>query len=225
MRPVIGAAVGIDACRGGWVVVALRSGRSPTAHVVAEIAAVAAAVPDAGAIAIDIPIGLPAASARRADLLAARMIGARRSSVFPTPVRLALEAPTHAEAVAISRQRAGFGISRQAFALRDRIFEVEKWLPDAPCGVWEAHPELCFTALMGRPAEFTKRSPPGAAERRAALEAAGIGMRGIDHVAPLHDVFDAAVVAWTAQRLIAGEAISVPDPPETFDGRPVAIWV
>lgn len=44
--------------------------------------------------------------------------------------------------------------------------------------------------------------------------------------ARVDDVLDAAVVAWTAQRVAAGEARPLPDPPETFsDGIPCAIWV
>jgi predicted RNase H-like nuclease len=37
-------------------------------------------------------------------------------------------------------------------------------------------------------------------------------------------VLDAAAAAWTARRVAAGEAASIPDPPEIIDGRAVAIW-
>jgi predicted RNase H-like nuclease len=38
------------------------------------------------------------------------------------------------------------------------------------------------------------------------------------------DVLD-AVAAWTGRRILAGEAASLPDPPEVFsDGWPAAIW-
>jgi predicted RNase H-like nuclease len=37
-------------------------------------------------------------------------------------------------------------------------------------------------------------------------------------------VVDAAVVAWSARRIAAGTASSLPDPPEDSDGRAVAIW-
>ncbi|MFI5068890.1 MAG: DUF429 domain-containing protein [Streptosporangiales bacterium] len=38
-------------------------------------------------------------------------------------------------------------------------------------------------------------------------------------------MLDAAVVAWTARRVAAGAARSLPHPPERFsDGIPCAIW-
>ena len=43
-------------------------------------------------IGIDIPIGLPDTGRRQADVLAYTLVGPRRSSVFMTPVRAALEA-------------------------------------------------------------------------------------------------------------------------------------
>ena len=44
-------------------------------------------------------------------------------------------------------------------------------------------------------------------------------------MAATDDMLDAAVVAWSARRLLDGSAHSLPDPPE-FDaaGRPIAIW-
>jgi predicted RNase H-like nuclease len=42
--------------------------------------------------------------------------------------------------------------------------------------------------------------------------------------APLDDVLDAATAAWSAGRILAGVAKSLPDPPELIDGYPVAIW-
>ena len=50
-------------------------------------------------IAVDIPIGLPdSAEPRAADIEARKLLGKRRSSVFPTPHRAVLEAPTYAKA-------------------------------------------------------------------------------------------------------------------------------
>ena len=54
-----------------------------------------AAVPGAGAIGIDVPIGLPEREPRRADLAAKELLGARRSTIFVTPPRAVLEAPDY----------------------------------------------------------------------------------------------------------------------------------
>jgi predicted RNase H-like nuclease len=49
-------------------------------------------------ITIDIPIGLPDTGSRAADHAARVAVGPRWQSVFLTPIRAALEAPTYAEA-------------------------------------------------------------------------------------------------------------------------------
>jgi predicted RNase H-like nuclease len=223
------AAVGVDACRRGWVAVALRDPNSAAVHFLPRIDRIAEVVPDAAAIAIDIPIGLPATSPRQADLAARRLLGPRRNSVFVTPIRAALTEPTHVRATASALSMTGAGISRQAFALRSRIFEVEEWLPDARCGVWEVHPEVSFAQLIGRPARAAKKTWHGMIERRDALAAWGITLDDVDpgvgSIVAVDDLLDAAVAAWSAQRILAGTARAVPDPPEIDpSGRPLVIW-
>ena len=223
------AVVGVDACKGGWIAVALRDGRGAQACYLPGIEALADAIPDAEAVAIDIPIGLPLTGWRAADIEAKAILGPRRNSVFFTPVRAALEAPDHATASKLSLELTGEGMSQQSFALRRRIFEVERWLPDAPCPVWEVHPEVSFTFLMGASASASKRSWSGMIERRNALLDAGIDLEGVSGAAGVQaavdDMLDAGAAAWTAKRLLEGTAHSIPNPPE-FDtsGRAIAIW-
>ena len=161
-------------------------------------------------------------------MAARRFLRARQSSVFLTPVRGALLAATHADATAASRSLAGFGLSRQSYALAPKILEVESWLPTAPCPVHEVHPEVSFAVLLGEPAA-PKKSWAGMVQRRRALAAAGIELEDVDGPATLagavDDILDAAVAAWTARRLLAGCARPFPDPPSLgSSGRPVAIW-
>lgn len=43
--------------------------------------------------------------------------------------------------------------------------------------------------------------------------------------AAVDDMLDAGAAAWTARRILANEARSLPaSPPAGIDGRPVAIW-
>lgn len=78
--------LGVDACRGGWVGVVF-DGTSAGVFFGRGIAdVVAAAGPAVVVVGIDIPIGLPDDSERRADLLARERAGRMRSSVFMTPV-------------------------------------------------------------------------------------------------------------------------------------------
>lgn len=200
-------AVGVDGSPDGWVAVALAADGTARGVHGPTLDAIVAQVPEAAGIGVDIPIGLPRAGPRRADVDARRLLGPRRSSVFLTPVREALEARTHAEASATARRRTGHGVSRQAYGLAGRILEADAWAPRAPVPVWEVHPEVCFAVLLGHPATASKKTWSGMRERLTALEAAGVGLAdlsGTGRAAP-HDVLDAAAVAWSAERLLRGQ--------------------
>jgi predicted RNase H-like nuclease len=223
----LGRVLGVDACRAGWVAIAW-DGRDVQAYVHSDIGAIAT-MAAADVIGIDIPIGLADSSLRQADLLARTAAGPRWASVFVTPVRRALVIEEYQEASALNRQLTGSGISRQAFSLRDKILQVDTWLPSAPCPVLEVHPELSFAELAGAPLTDRKSTWSGAVQRRGLLAAAGIEVAGdlglSGRQAGVDDVLDAAAVAWTAARFARGTARCVPDPPERFsDGVACAIW-
>lgn len=220
--------VGADVCGKGWVAIA--TGRETVGVFGRTIAELAAKLPQVDAIGIDIPIGWPLRRSRVADELARTALGARGSTVFVTPPREALLAPTYADALELAREATGKGISSQAYALRRRILEVEAWLPDAPAPVWEVHPELSFTHLIGHPARHPKKTWAGLWERLVALRGAGVDVPAslgeAGAAASADDVLDAAAAAWSARRCLEGVAASYPDPPETdpSTGRAVAIW-
>ncbi len=224
--------LGADACRAGWIGIALADG-GVRAYVHAEIAGLvtlAAADGPIVVVGIDIPIGLADAGLRQADVLARKAAGPRWASVFVTPVRRALAVPDHQRASELNRQLSGSGISRQAFNLRDKILQVDRWLPGAPCRVVEVHPELCFGEMADAPLADSKSTWAGAVARRKLLAAEGIelpddlGLAG--QQVGVDDVLDAAAVAWTARRLAAGAARSLPPEPQRFsDQIDCAIWV
>ena len=180
---------------------------------------------DAAVIGIDIPIGLPEAGRRAADLEAKRLLGARSSTLFLAPPRLVVEAEPYAAANELAKQRFGFGISRQSYGLRDKILEVDAIGDER---FHEVHPELSFKEMAGEVLP-SKKTWDGTARRRHLLAGArielpnGLGEAG---AVPVDDVLDAAAAAWTAHRIGAGRAISIPDRPKTdVSGRPLAIWV
>ncbi|GAA3594751.1 DUF429 domain-containing protein [Kribbella ginsengisoli] len=244
--------LGVDACKAGWVGV-LRTDGQTTALVAPTIAELVkqaeqpqppapnATQPLATAagrqppepiavIAIDMPIGLPDTAPRQADLLARAAIGRLSSSVFTTPVRAALQAPTHGEAVLVNRELTGQGLSIQAYGLRAKLFEVDEWIRRATTRVVEVHPEVSFAYLAGAPLTVRKSTWSGAERRRALLADAGIQLSGdlglAGHAVGVDDVLDAGAAAWSALRVAEGNAISLPNPPQTFtDGWPAAIWV
>jgi predicted RNase H-like nuclease len=224
-------ALGVDACRAGWVGIAW-SGGAIQAYVGADIDGVVAMATGVGivdVIGIDIPIGLADNTSRQADLLARKAAGPRWASVFVTPVRAALLIDNYAEASALNRRLTGAGISRQAYNLRDKILQVDDWLPRAPGRVVEAHPELTFAELAGAPLADGKSTWSGAVRRRRLLAEAGLEVSGdlglAGNQVGVDDVLDAAAVAWTAARVGSGAARCTPDPPEMFsDSVPAAIW-
>jgi predicted RNase H-like nuclease len=221
--------LGVDACRTGWVGVAL----CPSDHAdvcvgptIEDLVAWGAARGPLGLVAVDMPIGLPDASRRLADVLARGKLGPRRSSVFMTPVRAALDEDTHAWASTVNRERAGEGISTQAFNLRPKLREVETVAFARAYRIVEVHPEVSFARIAGRPLTASKKTAEGQRMRRDLLSTVGIGVDASAPGAAVDDVLDAAVAAWSGRRVVLGDAYSLPDPPEVFsDGWPCAIWV
>ena len=203
---------GIDGCRAGWVLVrtpAAGYGRSDV-RVVPDLDRVVRDldVGELAAAAIDIPIGLPATGPRRCDIEARKLIGPRRSSVFPAPMRAVFPATSYEDAAARSREASGKSLSKQTFAILPKIREVDRLLTsERQSSMFEVHPEVSFTVMAGRPMAFPKRKPEGRRERLAVLRTvfsdiddhAANELRG----AAADDVIDAFVAAWTARRYSA----------------------
>jgi predicted RNase H-like nuclease len=228
----VGRVLGADVCPAGWVGVLVSDGhvRAIVHAEIDRLVAIAVADGPLDAIAIDIPIGLADNGPRQADLLARKAAGPRYASVFLTPVRAALLAETYAAALGVSRELTGRGISSQAYRLRAKILQVDRWRQGTlPCPVVEAHPELSFAAMAGAPLRDSKSTWAGAVRRRQLLAAHGIDLDGDLGLSGLRvdvdDVLDAAAVAWTARRIADGSARRLPAEPERFsDGIDCAIW-
>jgi predicted RNase H-like nuclease len=208
---------GVDMAPGGWAVVVLE--RNRVADVFRCGAFTDVLLLDAQVLGVDIPIGIPEAEPRPADAAARRFVGPRASSVFPTPVRRVLEAPTYAKAREVAVRLMGKSISAQTYSLRQRILEVDEHAARDE-RVVEVHPEVSFRQLARRPLQ-TKHASRGLAERRALLEDAGFELPApVPRVAEA-DLLDATIAAWTAARYARGEALPLPD---THTERIGAIW-
>ena len=223
--------LGVDGCREGWVGVALDEPGPPRAYAAPDLLRLVALAEADGPVAVvgvDIPVGLTDEVERQPDLLAQRLLGPRRSSIFVTPVRAALAAPTHAAGVAVNREAVGKGFSIQAWGLRTKVFEVDALVRAGEDRVREVHPEVTFTRMAGRPPQHAKKTWAGQQERLALLAAEGIdlgALTGDTGAAAPDDVVDAAAVAWSARRVASGDAVSLPDPPQAVAyGLHAAIW-
>lgn len=224
--------VGVDACRSGWVAVALGDDGvvgAALAATVPEVLDLLAVHGPVERIGIDIPIGGLEGRPRACDDLARARLGPRRSSVFAAPDPRVLHAATYAEANARSKALTGRGLAKQAWNLVPRIREVAALVAERRLDPAEVHPELCFRELAGAPLPHPKTTWAGIRHRERLLAAAGLVLPddlGAAGAAGVDDVLDAAAVAWTARRWARGESWLLPDPPERdAAGRPVAIRV
>jgi len=183
---------------------------------------------------IDIPIGLPDRGSREADRAARRFIGPRVSSVFPCPIRSALEASSWEEACEITYRHNGHRISRQTFGILPKIRAIDGCVrsTDLRQRLFEVHPEVSFAAWHGSPTLHAKKDVRGHEQRRALIAShfgpeafasvvAQVGVQGVG----LDDIADAFAALWTAERLLASTARRLPET-STVDshGLPMHIW-
>lgn len=215
---------GADGCRQGWVVISKDLGTGAlTWRLCADAAALIYGPPRAQVTAMDIPIGLPERGPRACDQAARQMLGrGRGSSVFPAPLRPMLAASSYAEAGQIRFEIEGRRLSVQAWNIMPKISAVDAVLsadPRLQRGVREVHPELSFQMLARRPLAHGKKTAAGQAERRALLwpvygarvDQALAGRRALGSAAD--DVLDAFAALWTAERIAAGTALTIPATP------------
>jgi len=204
--------IGVDGCRAGWLAVGKESGQLQY-RIFPDARALAQTFKDAQRICIDIPIGLPWRDCpiRPPDPLARRLLGARRSSVFPVPCRAAVHAQSISQARAANVGELGRSLSEQSWNISDKIAQVDRLVrgePELTTPFREAHPELCFWALAGgRSMRHTKKTAAGTSERMTVLRRfESAAPRLIDRIMQAHprsavaldDVLDALVLFITA---------------------------
>jgi len=238
---------GIDGCPAGWLVV-FRSitDRRHRASVVASLAEVFYGEERPLIAAIDIPIGLPAVSqagGRNADRECRKLLGRpRQCSIFPPPSRAALHAASFREACELEMQSSSPSkrINRQTFNIMGKIREADAIAHRLQGSLFECHPEMSFWAMNDRRAmrlpkkgrvNACKAGESGSSERRRLLMSQGYSEAFLStRIAAssqcgTDDPLDACAAAWTAQRILGGEAIRFPAAPDLDGtGLDMAIW-
>lgn len=228
--------IGADGCHAGWICIFEElPSRRLGSKVFSTIADLFAAAPQLDVLAVDIPIGLTDAGPRDCDLAARRLLAPlRASSVFPAPIRPALHAPTYLDACDRSLQAQGKRVSKQAWAIYPKIRQLDDLLrADAPVRdrVYEVHPEVSFAAWSGAPMSAAKKDAAGFAARQQ-LVRRHFGAGAYDAVRQRYsrgdvandDILDAFAALWTAERILAGVAQSLPaSPPLDAAGLPMRI--
>lgn len=229
---------GVDGCPAGWLVVSadpieLGGARTVLCPSFLEVLTLEGG-PDV--IAVDIPIGIPDLAikgGRACDNEARARLGGRQSSVFAVPSRAALGEADYRRACSVNLEHSNppRKVSKQCFHLFAKIREVDALItPDLQSRVFEVHPELAFWALNDeRALELPKKvksspSQPGLDLRRRLLRDAGFSAETLEtsqwprrDVGP-DDIIDACALAWSAARLLKGEAVTLPQHPPR-DGR------
>ena len=217
---------GVDACRGGWVAVSLDGAAPATVRVHETLTGLIGPGSDTGPAAvtgIDMPLGLLEAGWREADLAARARLGPRRSSVFAIPPRAVWEQESYQAAGERCRALTGQGFSIQAWGLRAKLLEAGRYRETCGHPLYEVHPELAFCAMAGAPLTNRKHTGAGRDQRRALLSQAGIALPAA-RPAPVTDILDAAAVAWSARRIAAGRAVTLPAVPQHDpQGREITI--
>ncbi len=220
---------GIDGAPGGWAVaIATFDGLFWEVDIRFEtslsdiVAGVRSGSIDAAAI--DMPIGLLNAHPRPADVAARALLGPRRSSVFPTPLRVTLDAADYDDACERSRAECGKALSKQAFNLIPKIAELDALIEPADQDrIVEAHPELAFARLVGDgfagrrlESETTDLTPIDLTPLEAAKATPEGRQLRIDHITdtfgslpdhsgvPITDALDAIANVATAAHVAAG---------------------
>lgn len=77
-------------------------------------------------IAVDVPIGLLEGGTRQCDVEARRLLGPKRSSVFPAPDPRVFDADSQKTASARLVELTGKGMTHQAFGILGKVAEVNR---------------------------------------------------------------------------------------------------
>jgi predicted RNase H-like nuclease len=188
-------------------------------------------LPPSTVLAIDIPIGLPNAGDRPCCKKARQLLQARRSSVFPVPVRACLNARTHEEAKDFHSQADGRKISAQAWAIIPKIREVDNLFRSdhsLRARIYEMHPEVSFCRWQGEPMKYPKKKKAGQQEREALIDGVWPGERirlwdSVRREAARDDFNDAFAALWTARRITNGTAVELMSTERDAEGLPMRI--
>lgn len=213
---------GVDGCKFGWLCI---TEEVDTGKIDSKVYRTAqdlfTQTPEPILYAIDIPIGLNETGPRLCDIQARELLGNRRSSVFPAPIRPALHANNRAEADAIRRKIESRGVSSQSFGIYHKVAEVDEFLTSSSnTAIKEVHPELCFWAWNNQKAmSSSKKKIKGLFERHR-LVAEYFGEEAIEMARERHlvkdvahdDIYDAFAALWTAKRIHKKIARRIPEP-------------
>lgn len=198
---------GVDGRRGGWVMAIVDVSGVPHLESLEYVAPLAPSLsPALAVIAIDMPIGLSDTGPRECDVAARKLLQPHGTRVFPAPPRAALDhAADYEAACRASLAATGKSLSKQTWNLLRSIAEVDALAADPR--LVECHPELAFALMQGHPVDERKKTPEGRARR---LDLLRRWLPDLGDPAYGDDGLDALACAWSAARVAAGTALTLP---------------
>jgi predicted RNase H-like nuclease len=240
---------GVDGCPAGWLVV-FRSveNHCHKARIVGSLVDVFLACERPKVAAVDIPIGLLSISksgGRVADKECRKVLGRyRQSSIFPPPSRATINATSFLEAceIELANSVPPKKVNQQTFNIMKKIREADAIALRFQGSIFECHPEVSFWAMNNRlamrlPKKGSRKADAGnyresgSTERRELLIRNGYSedflatRLGSAKQCSSNDFIDACAAAWTARRILKGEAIRFPSAADFDDrGLDMAIW-
>lgn len=202
---------GVDGAKGAWLVAT--SVGADVGFVLADTFAEVVVTVDSldiVCVGVDMPMGLPVAGPREADVEARARLGHRRSTLFPTPVAATIDAADYADACARSRAASGKALSKQAWNLMPMIRDLRGAIAGEPTDRFvEVHPESTFCALAGEPLP-SKKTASGVGARLACLRRHVDDLDQVLGAAPdgvaVDDALDALAAMIGARRFVTGAA-------------------
>jgi len=212
--------IGLDACKGGWVVIredAVSSRRKNLEiEMISNLQELALEEKFSYHIGIDIPIGIldhAEKGGRYCDRKARSILKWPRSStVFSPPVRPALSSSSYEEALRINKSSssAQIGLSIQAYHIIPRIVDADEFARyhkgSSRVRVFEVHPELSFLEMAGMTLE-SKHTKEGLQQRQKLLAKKGFdneifeSFLAQNKMVKENDILDAAAVLWSVNRI------------------------
>ena len=213
--------VGIDGCKDGWVVVYCPISSFDKAKVkhYEKLSQLDNYFNRPSVIIIDIPIGLETNKPNRScDTAARKFLGRRSSTIFSPPCQDAIFSRDYEEAKTINMQKTGKSISKQSWFLSNKILEAKNLIEsNRDIILKEGHPECSFAQYAGAPISDNKKRIRGIFKRLDILNKLNFNLQKLVEMLPenaslkIDDLFDAAILCWTASRYINGESRTLPN--------------
>ena len=217
--------VGIDACKGKWLAVAItNSGFEVKKY--NTIDEICDKYNSCTSMLIDIPIGLrDSLEQERPDSLIKKQLGKKGSSVFAVPCRAAIYESDKTKARNTNITTLGKSLSEQSIGFSKSIRQVDEFLINTPSWknrLLESHPEFCFLLLNdGEPILEKKKTSEGAKKRIEVLsryypqanEVVEAFLAEVPSRKIVDDVIDALSLAVMGRLIIENGLKTIPEQP------------